>query len=198
MALTSPERRPHDGALAASRLFRRDGLYRTSTPDRGVVRGAIIHAMNAQTIDQEFEKLQAEFQDVAKAVRELATKLQSAQKAGDANAGEWLGDLETIAKEVDDEQTQSKVILLALHSFITEAAQASSAAEKPELFAPGQDPFPEGQSAPQQQGPQRRHGLFGGMMGGGGGGYMGGGFGQAMEMGMGMQLGADLIGSIFR
>jgi hypothetical protein len=156
--------------------------------------------MNAQTIDQEFEKLQAEFQDVATAVRELATKLQSAQKAGDANAGEWLGDLETIAKEVDDEQTQSKVILLALHSFITEAAQASSADEKPELFAPGQDPFPEGQSAPQQQGPQRRHGLFGGMMGGmgGGGGYMGGGFGQAMEMGMGMQLGADLIGSIFR
>ena len=126
--------------------------------------------MDTQTIDQEFEKLQAEFQDVANAVRELATKLRSAQTAGDANAGEWLGDLEAIAKEVDDEQTQSKVILLALHSFITEAAQAapaqSAADEKPALFAAGQDPFPEGQSASQQQGSQRRHGLFGGMMGG--------------------------------
>ena len=166
-----------------------------------MVPAAIIHVMDAQTIDQEFEKLQVEFQDVANAVRELATKMRSAQTAGDANAGEWLGDLETIAKEVDDEQTQSKVVLLALHSFITEAAKAAAAQpaadEKPELFAPGQDPFPEGQPAPQQQSSQRRHGLFGGMMGGGGG-YMGGGFGQAMEMGMGMQLGADLIGSIFR
>ena len=162
--------------------------------------------MDAQTIDQEFEKLQAEFQDVAQAVKELATKLQSAQSAGDANAGEWLGDLEAIAKEVDDEQTQAKVLLLSLHGFITEAAQAPSASgsaegDKPDLFAPGQDPFPEGESAPPQQTSQRRHGLFGGMMGGGmggGGGYMGGGFAQAMEMGMGMQLGADLLGSIFR
>ena len=31
-----------------------------------------------------------------------------------------------------------------------------------------------------------------------GGGYMGGGFGQAMEMGAGMQIGAELVSSIFR
>jgi hypothetical protein len=31
-----------------------------------------------------------------------------------------------------------------------------------------------------------------------GGGYMGGGFGRAMEMGVGMQLGADLVNNIFR
>ena len=30
------------------------------------------------------------------------------------------------------------------------------------------------------------------------GGYDGGGFGRAMEMGMGMSLGANLLGSIFR
>ena len=160
--------------------------------------------MDAQTIDQEFEKLQTEFQDVAEAVRGLATKMQAAQKAGDANATEWLGDLEAVAKEVDDEQTQAKVLLLALHTFITDAAQAPAAAptddDKTPLFAPGHDPFPEGEQQPQQQqqGYQRHHGMFGGMLGRMGGGYMSGGFGQAMEMGVGMQLGADLVSSIFR
>jgi hypothetical protein len=161
--------------------------------------------MDAQTIDQEFEKLQTEFQEVAQAVKDLATKLQAAEAAGDHNAAGWLADLEAIAKEVDDEQTQAKVLLLALHGFITDAAQAAAAptpaSDKPPLFAPGQDPFPDEQAEPQQQQvPQRPHGLFGGLMGGmmGGGGYMGGGFAQAMEMGMGMSLGADLVSSIFR
>jgi len=162
--------------------------------------------MDAQTIDQEFEKLQAEFQDVATAVQTLATKLQDAQKAGDANAGEWLSDLEAIAKEVDDEQSQAKTLLLALHSFIAGPPPAGAPANEGHqpLFAQGQDPFPEGQQ--QQQQPQRSHGLLGGLLGGmggmGGGGmggaYMGGGFGRAMEMGVGMQLGADLVGNIFR
>ncbi len=41
--------------------------------------------------------------------------------------------------------------------------------------------------------------MGGGMMGGGMmGGYYGGGFGRAMEMGMGMSLGANLLNSIFR
>jgi hypothetical protein len=158
--------------------------------------------MDAQTIDQEFEKLQGEFQEVAGAVQALATKLQAAQKAGDAGAAEWLSDLEKIAKEIDDEQGQTKSLLLAIHGFITDAAKAQPPAsegdEKP-LFAPGQDPFAgEAQSQPQQA-PQH-HGLFGGMFGGMGmgGGYMGGGFGQAMEMGMGMRLGADLVNNIFR
>jgi hypothetical protein len=158
--------------------------------------------MDAQTLDQEFEKLQSEFQDVAKAVQALATKMQDAQKAGDANAGEWLDDLEAIAKEVDDEQAQAKVMLLALHNFITDQAQpsrptAAADEDQPELFAPGQDPFTHSEPQP-DQGQQRPHGLLGGLFGGMGGGYMGGGFGQAMEMGMGMQLGADLINNIFR
>ncbi len=157
--------------------------------------------MDAKTIDQEFEKLQTEFQNVAEAVKDLATRMQTAEKAGDANATEWLGNLEAIAKEVDDEQTQTKVLLLALHSFITDAAQAPPPAEddNAQLFAQGQDPFPEGQQPPQpQQGSQPHHGIFGRMLGGMGGGYMGGGFGQSMEMGMGMQLGADLVSNIFR
>ncbi len=156
--------------------------------------------MDAQTIDQEYEKLQAEFQDVAQSVAALAAKLQAAGKTGDANAAEWFDDLELIAKDIDDEQTQAKVLLLTIHGFITTLGQtqtqappvaASTAADqKPPLFAPGYEPQ---QNQPQQQGSQH-HGLFGGMMGG----YGGGGFAQAMEMGAGMSLGADLVSSIFR
>ena len=154
--------------------------------------------MDAQAIDQEFAKLQTEFQDVAQTVATLAAKLQAAAKAGDANAGEWFDDLELVAKDIDDEQTQAKVLLLTIHGFITDLGQkaaeeppaAATGDEKPPLFAPGYEPQ---QQQPQQQGSQH-HGLFGGMMGG----YGGSGFAQAMEMGAGMSLGANLIGSIFR
>jgi hypothetical protein len=152
--------------------------------------------MDAQTIDQEFEKLQGEFQEVAGAVKSLATKLQAAQKAGDANATEWLGDLESIAKEIDDEQSQTKMLLLAIHGMIADATKAQPD-EKP-LFAPGQDPFAGQPQQQPQQTPQPHPGVFGGMFGGMGGGYMGGGFGRAMEMGVGMSLGANLVNSIFR
>lgn len=156
--------------------------------------------MDAQTIDQEYEKLQAEFQDVAQSVAALAAKLQAAGKAGDANAAGWFNDLELIAKDIDDEQTQAKVLLLTIHGFITTLGQtqtqappvvtSTAADQKPPLFAPGYEPQ---QNQPQQQGSQH-HGLFSGMMGG----YGGGGFAQAMEMGAGMSLGADLVSSIFR
>ncbi len=157
--------------------------------------------MDTQTIDQEYGKLQTEFQEVAATVKGLADKLQAAQAAGDTNAAAWLTDLELIAKDIDEEQTQAKVLLLAIHSFIKDAA--AEAEEHPPLYAPGHEPQPEPEQAPQQmqqQGFGRPHGMFGGMMGGGmmGGGYMGGGFAQAMEMGAGMSLGANLISSIFR
>jgi hypothetical protein len=79
--------------------------------------------MDTATIDQEFEKLQGEFDDVAKTVQALAQKLQAAEQAGDKNATEWLGDLNQVAQDIDDEQTQAKVVLLALHSFIAGVAQ---------------------------------------------------------------------------
>jgi hypothetical protein len=145
--------------------------------------------MDATTIDQEFQQLQTEFQDVAATVQSLATKLQAAQKAGDTNATEWLADLEKVAHDIDDEQAQVQKLLLAIHDFVGSAAQ-----EKPPLFAPGQEPQ-QTEPPPQQQG----HGMLGGMMGGGMfGGYYGGGFGRAMEMGMAMNLGANLVNSIFR
>jgi hypothetical protein len=163
--------------------------------------------MDATAIDQEFEQLQAEFQDVAKTVQALAEKMQAAEKTGDANATGWLADLKQVAQDIDDEQTQVKKLLLAIHDFVGSVAQTQQPAateEKPPLFAPGHEPAE--REAPQQ--PGQRHGMLGGMLGGmmgggmlGGGmlgGYYGGGFGRAMEMGMAMNLGADLVSSIFR
>jgi len=133
--------------------------------------------MDTATIDQEFEKLQGEFDDVAKIVQALAQKLQAAEQAGDKNATEWLGDLKQVAQDIDDEQTQAKVVLLALHSFIAGVAQGQ------------EQPAPQPASAPQP-----------GMTMGGGmfGGYMGGSFARSMEMGAAMGLGSSLISSIFR
>lgn len=163
----------------------------------------MISVMDAPTIDKEFEQLQAEFQDVATTVQALATKMQAAEKAGDANATEWLADLKKVAQDIDDEQAQVKTLLLAIHEFIGNAAQAH-AEEKPPLFAPGHEPAAD-EPAQQQQAPQH-HGFLGGMLGGMGGGmmgggyyggYYGGGFGQAMAAGMAMNLGANLVSSIF-
>lgn len=165
--------------------------------------------MDAQTIDQEYEKLQTEFQDVAKTVQALAEKMQVAAKAGDGNATAWLGDLKQVAQDIGDEQTQANTLLQAIHGFITnvahaQAAPAQDSGEKPALFAPGKEPDE------QQQPAFRRGGLFGGGLTGGGlmgggmmggpmmGGYFGGGFARAMEMGAGISLGESLIGSIFR
>src|SRR5581483_11730435 len=140
-----------------------------------------------------------------KTVQALAEKMQTAEKSGDANATEWLADLKHVAQDIDDEQTQVKKLLLAVHGFIDGAAQAHQAAteEKPPLFAPGHEPAQT--EEPQQAAPQH-HGILGGMFGGMGGGmmggyyggYYGGGFGQAMAAGMAMNLGANLVSSIFR
>ena len=167
--------------------------------------------MDTQTIDQEYTKLEGEFADVVKTVQALADKLQTAAKAGDQNATEWLGDLKLIVQDISDEQTQAKVLLLAIHSFIRNVANAQADApsvpapaaaddDKPPLYAPGHEPPPEPQQQP-QQGDYGRGGMMGGGMMMGGpmmGGYMGGGFARAMEMGAGMSIGASLVNSIFR
>jgi len=104
--------------------------------------------MDTQTIDQEYEKLQIEFADVAKTVTALAEKMKTAATAGDANATAWLDDLKLIAQDVSDEQTQATVLLQAIHGFITNAAKAADdEPAKPPLYAAGQEP----QAAPPQQ-----------------------------------------------
>ena len=159
--------------------------------------------MDTQTIDQEYEKLQGEFADVAKTVQGLAEKMQAAATAGDGNATAWLADLKQIAQDVSDEQTQATVLLQALHGFIGNVAKAQAEPEKPPLYAPGQQPRDEEQDqppAPRQQGGGLLGGMLGGGMMGGGmmGGYAGGGFARAMEMGAGIGLGQSLISSLFR
>jgi hypothetical protein len=113
--------------------------------------------------------------------------------------------MKLIVQDISDEQTQAKVLLLAIHGFIrniaSAQADAGAADDKPPLFAPGHAPADQPQQQQQPQPMYQRRGLFGGGMMMGGpmmGGYMGGGFAQAMEMGAGMSLGASLIGSIFR
>jgi hypothetical protein len=158
--------------------------------------------MDTQTIDQEYEKLQGEFADVAKTVQGLAEKMQAAEAAADSNATAWLADLKQIAQDISDEQTQATVLLQALHGFISNTARAQAEPEKPPLFAPGQQPQDEQQNQPPAY--RQRGGLLGGMMGGGMmggpmmGGYAGGGFARAMEMGAGIGLGQSLISSLFR
>ena len=71
--------------------------------------------MDTQTIDQAYAQMQTEFQDVATTVKGLAEKMQAAEKAGDANAHEWLLDLKQIAMDVNDEQTQANLLLQAIH-----------------------------------------------------------------------------------
>lgn len=115
--------------------------------------------------------------------------MQAAEKAGDANAYEWLLDLRQIAMDVKDEQTQANLLLQVIHAFISEAAAAAPAA-----------------AASQAGYRQQPAGMLGGGMLGGGGplagagpfsGFLSGGFGRAMEMGAGIGLGQSLIGSIF-
>ncbi len=144
--------------------------------------------MDTETIDQEYEKLQTEFSDVAKTVQGLAEKMQAAEKAGDSNATEWLGDLKQIAQDISDEQSQANALLQAIHGFVSGVAQAQA---EP---AGGQQ-----QAAFQQRGGPFGGGMMGGgMMGGPFGGFLGGGFGQAMMMGGGIGLGQSLISDIFR
>jgi uncharacterized phage infection (PIP) family protein YhgE len=136
--------------------------------------------MDTATIDQAYGQLQAEFQDVAKSVQELAAKLQAAEQAGNSDAKEWLLDLKQIALDVKDEQVQVNELLQAIHGFVANSNQQM-------------------QQMPQYQQPQQQGGMFGGGGGRGGmfGGFLGGGFGRAMEMGAGIGLGEDLINSIF-
>ena len=158
--------------------------------------------MDTRTIDQEYEKLQGEFADVAKTVQGLAEKMQAAEKAGDANATAWLTDLKQIAQDVSDEQTQATVLLQALHGFISNTALAQAEPEKPPLYAPGRQPQDDEQS--QQPASRQGGGVLGGILGGGMlggpmlGGYAGGGFARAMEMGAGIGLGQSLISTLFR
>jgi hypothetical protein len=141
--------------------------------------------MDTTTIDQAYNQLQTEFQDVAQTVQGLAQKLQRAVDAGDPNAREWLLDLKQVALDIKDEQMQVNNLLTAIHGFVANVNQAPPPPPPPAYAQ--QQPYPQQGYYPQQQ--QRGGGMFGG--------FFNSGFGQAIEMGAGIGLGEDLINSIF-
>jgi len=158
--------------------------------------------MDPNTIDAEYTKLQEEVQQIGQAINAFAQKLQQAAAAGDANAQQWLGDLRSIATEVQDEQSQVQNLLQAMHGFTVSTLQQQVAGAgygqpgygqpgygQPGYGQPGFGPPGFGQPGFGQPGFGQAMGPAGlvqeemmqeGMMGGGmmGGGMMPGGFGQ--------------------
>jgi hypothetical protein len=164
--------------------------------------------MDIETIDQNYQQLQDQGQQTARALSELAGKLQRAAEAGDMNAREWLLDLKEVALEIRTEQSQVGALLQSLHGFV--ANQLQNQQQPYDRVPPQQSPYPPQQpqyQQPQYQQPQYQQQYqqqpYGqqGYQGQGGGmlsRFMGSGFGQAVEMGAGFAIGDDLINDLFR
>lgn len=165
--------------------------------------------MDIETIDQNYQQLQDQGQQTARALSELAGKLQRAAEAGDMNAREWLLDLKEVALEIRTEQSQVGALLQSLHGFVGNQLQAQQ--QQPYDRVPQQPPYPSQQQQYQQPqyqqqqyqqqpyaqqgyGQQGYQGQGGGMLGR----FMGSGFGQAVTMGAGFAIGDDLINDLFR
>lgn len=145
--------------------------------------GAYGCAVNPETIDGEYSKLESEVQATTQAIQALADKLQSAAAGGDADASQWLLDLKSIALQVRQDQLQMQAIMQAMHDFTVSHLTEQAAQPQPAYV------------------PRPAYAMQQPMMGGGGGilgRFMGGGFGRAMAMGAGFGLGDDIINSIFR
>ena len=130
--------------------------------------------MDVATIDNEYQQLQQEAQQVSTAVGDLANKLQAASQAGDANAKDWLLDLKSVALQIQAEQLQTQALLQALHDFAVNTMQAPQ--------APAGAPVQQIAAQPEA----------GGMLSH----FRGSGFGQAMTQGMGMGAGFGLMDSV--
>lgn len=141
-------------------------------------------AMDIQTVDQQYQQLQIQSQQVAQQLQGLAGKMQSAAQNGHPEAREWLLDLREVALAIQGQQQQMGNTLQAIHALWQNQAQ-----QMMPTLAPGGYPSANyaqpGMNAPQQGG------LFGVL-----GGFLNSGFGRAMEMGAGIGLGEDLINKI--
>ncbi len=148
--------------------------------------------MDIQTIDSQYSQLQGQAQQTVQELKDLATKLQSAQQAGNPDAREWLLDLKSIALAIQAEQNQVSNLLQALHGFVENQSQAlqQMPQQNPWGQPPQQQPMPYPPQGYQQGYPQQ-----------GGGGLLGGlfnsGFGRAIVTGAGFGIGDDIINKIF-
>lgn len=138
--------------------------------------------MDIQTIDQQYQQLQNEGQQVAQALQALAGKLQAAAQGGNNDAREWLLDLRETALAIQTEQQQMAALLQAIHGMWQN--QAQQVATNPAMAGFGGTPMAGNM---QQQG-----GMAGAL-----GGFLNSGFGRAVEMGLGFGLGDDLINRLF-
>ncbi|MBV8983600.1 MAG: hypothetical protein JO248_04075 [Acidimicrobiia bacterium] len=132
--------------------------------------------MDVATVDNEYQQLQQEAQQVSSAISDLATKLQAASQAGDANAKEWLLDLKSVALQIQAEQLQTQSLLQALHDFAVNTIQTPQAPAPAAALSQAAPAEPEG----------------GGMLSH----FRGSGFGQAMVQGAGMGAGFGLMDSV--
>ncbi|WP_287991350.1 hypothetical protein [Acidiphilium sp.] len=171
--------------------------------------------MDIQTIDSQYDQLQAQAQQTAGQLKALAQKLQAARDAGNQDAREWLLDLREVALAIQAEQNQVGGLLQALHNFVANQPAAVPAASVPQTQpaaqpasqpasqpwgAPQQAPYPPPPPQYPQQGyPQQGYPPAYPQQQGGGllGGFLNSGFGRAIAMGAGFGLGDDLINSIF-
>lgn len=137
--------------------------------------------MDVSTVDNNYAQLQQQAQQTTQLFQNLATKLQTAAAAGNADAREWLLDLKEIALGVQAEQNSVAAVFQSIHAMIDNHVSQT-------------------QAAPQVVQAQPQYVQQGGMFGGGGGmlqRFLGGGFGQAMVTGAGFGIGDALIQDIF-
>ena len=151
--------------------------------------------MDIQTIDNEYQQLQVQAQQVSTAVEAFASKLQTAAQSGDANARDWALDLRALTLQIQQEQLQMQSLLQAMHGFAVTTLQAPPPQPPPQQYAQ-----PVYQQAPPQY--VQAVPMSAGFMGGGGQGgmlqnFLGSGFGRAIAMGAGFGIGDDLINKIF-
>jgi hypothetical protein len=141
--------------------------------------------MDADTVDQDYARLQQQGQQTAQLIQTLATKLQAAAASGDSNAREWQLDLKEIALAVRDEEGQTSSLLSSIHAMVDNHVQQ----------APPQPAYPQQAPVGYQQQPYPMQAGFGG------GGmlqrFLGGGFGRAIATGAGFGIGDQLIQDIF-
>jgi len=146
--------------------------------------------MDIQTIDQQYQQLQTEAQQVGQQLQALAAKLQAAAQGGNQDAREWLLDLRELALGIQAEQQQVGQLLQAIHAMWQNQAQQLQTL--PAAMQPGYLPqgmMGQGAAATPTQ---PSGGLLGALDG-----FLNSSFGRAIEMGAGFGLGDDLINKIF-
>jgi hypothetical protein len=147
--------------------------------------------MDIQTIDNQYNQMQAQAQQTIGELKDLAAKLQAATAAGNQDAREWLLDLKSIAIAIQAEQNQVAGLLQAIHNFADN--QRQQVQQLPQQPGWGQTP-----NYPQQPYPQQAPYGYGQPQGGGFlGDLLNSGFGRAIVTGAGFGIGDDLINKIF-